>query len=46
MKILKIYFSKDKKSYQIVHPSEHFKGDYKGLVQGICGDNYHSFEVL
>lgn len=48
MKTLIIYFTKDKKSYQVVKPHpDYFKGDWKGLVLGICGeDGYHSFEVL
>lgn len=48
-----IYFTPDKKNYQIIHPSKDFAGDWKGLVDTVTQSdelhheikNYHSFEI-
>lgn len=44
-KILTIYFTKDKKSRQVIRPTEQFSGDWVGLVQAIAGNNYDTYEV-
>jgi len=46
MKTLIIYFTEDKKSYQIVRPTRAFNSDWNGLVQAITKGNYHSYETF
>jgi len=46
MKTLIIYFTEDKKSYQIVKPTREFNNDWSGLVQAITKGNYHSYETF
>ena len=45
MKTLIIYFDSNKKNFQIVKPSEKFQGDYGGLVQGLTGGKFHSWDI-
>lgn len=45
MKTLKIYFTSDKRSFQIIRPSDKFKGDWMGLIISIAGEHYHSYEI-
>lgn len=49
-----VYFTADKKSFQIVKPSLEFDGDWKGLAEAVSGQvriwgregqAYHHFEV-
>ena len=55
--IVIIYFTEDKKNYQIIRPQTEgpnkFRGDVSGLVEYITKSdrdsgrrNYHSFEIL
>ena len=47
---LMIYFTYDKKSYQMVKPSmtgeDKFNGDWRKLVDDITNGIYHSFEII
>jgi len=46
-KTLVIYFTEDKKSYQVIKPSEHFAGDWKGLADTIAGaGGYFNYVVV
>lgn len=47
---LVIYFNEEKTSFQIIHPTDQFNGDWKGLAEAISHSDdhskgYHSFEV-
>lgn len=46
MKKLVIYYTADKKSFQVVHPTEKFAGDWTGLVEAITGGVYHRYEII
>lgn len=46
MKTVTIYYNKEKTSFQVVKPTEQFKGDWKGLVYGITHGTHHSFKVF
>ena len=46
MKRLIIYYTADKKSYQVVQPSEKFDGNWAALVQHITGGAYHRYELI
>ena len=51
MKTIVIYFTEDKKNFQVIKPSPKFDGQVSKLVQHITKSggyqkNYHSFEIF
>lgn len=56
MKMIIIYFTEDKKNFQVIKPSAKFDGQISKLVQQVTKSNlekvfwyqknYHSFEVI
>lgn len=52
MKKVIIYFTSDEtKNFQVITPTEYFKGDWLGLVQNVTESNddiknFHHFEII
>lgn len=51
MKHVIIYYNENKSSFQVIHPTEKFQGDWKGLVETVTGSddfnkNYHTYEIV
>jgi hypothetical protein len=45
-KAVVIYFDKDKKSFQIIKPTNKFAGDWEGLVHTVTKEAYYRYELI
>jgi len=43
---LVIYFNPEKTSYQVIHPTEFFDGNWKALAEHIAGPRPFRYEVF
>jgi len=46
MSYVKIYFTENKKCFQIIRPRTDFQNDWSGLVDAVTRGNYYSFDVF
>ena len=45
MKQVTIFLNEEKTVFKVVKPTEQFKGDWKGLVEGVTNGLYRSCKV-